>query len=322
MSSPISPPDSRSRPFNLQDESMLGAGEQGQNELAVRIEQQRAKIRALELAAGERRRADELRIQGQARRAETRGQRLHPQEQPCHKDRQVQDKSAMQGLLRFEAAGKAKRAREAEEFRLAKIKELEQKQALRDQQDQQRRIERQKRDEAAAQDILRRKAVAEARRAQDRENYRLMVEQLRLARQTERERKQLLYDQKDQQRRLDRQARDEACMQALLRHEAATKAKKAQELEQRKIEKLARKEQLAEEQKLARLRKRELAAEERKLARLREKEQKQSVYVQQDEQHRKERQRQNDPAILGRLTITRADIDERQAPRSSWNAGS
>jgi hypothetical protein len=37
------------------------------------------------------------------------------------------------------------------------------------------------------------------------------VEQQRLAKQAERERKQLLRDQQDQQRRLDRQARDEAC---------------------------------------------------------------------------------------------------------------
>ena len=38
----------------------------------------------------------------------------------------------------------------AEELRLVKVKEREQKQELREQQDQQRRIERQRRDEAAA----------------------------------------------------------------------------------------------------------------------------------------------------------------------------
>jgi hypothetical protein len=144
---------------------------------------------------------------------------------------------------------------------LTKIKEREQKQALRDQQDQQRRIERQRRDEiekqrrdeAAAQYLLHQKAIAEARRTQDAENHRL-VEQQRLARQTERERKQLLRDQQDQQRRLARQAQDTACMQALLRHEAVAKAKRAQEAEERELERLTEKERLAEGQGLARLR--------------------------------------------------------------------
>jgi hypothetical protein len=42
-----------------------------------------------------------------------------------------------------------------------------------------------------------------------------------------REQKRLLRDQQDEQRRLDRQARDEACMKALLRYEAATQEKRA-----------------------------------------------------------------------------------------------
>lgn len=52
---------------------------QGQEELAIRIEQQRSKIRALELAAEERRRSNGLRIQEQAREAEFRKQYLRRQ---------------------------------------------------------------------------------------------------------------------------------------------------------------------------------------------------------------------------------------------------
>lgn len=59
---------------------------------------------------------------------------------------------------------------------------------------------------------LHHKAIAEAKRAQDAENYRLREEQ-KMATQRAREQKRLLRDQ-HQQRRLDRQARDEACMQA------------------------------------------------------------------------------------------------------------
>jgi hypothetical protein len=164
--------------------------------------------------------------------------------------------------------------------------------------------------------------MAEARRAQDAENYRL-VEQQRLARQTELERKQLLRDQQDQHYRLDRRSRDEACMQALLRYEAATKAKKAQESEERELESLTEKERLAEEQELAKLREKELIAEERRLSKLGEKKQKQAFRIQQDEQLRKEGQGQDEllsnpasSAMLGRPRLMRADIDERQATRS------
>ena len=66
MSPPISPTSSRSQPSNSRDEAVLTARGQGRDELAERIEQQRAKIRALELAAEERRRSDELRMQEQA----------------------------------------------------------------------------------------------------------------------------------------------------------------------------------------------------------------------------------------------------------------
>jgi hypothetical protein len=79
MSPPISPTLSRSQPSNPQDELIPTARWQDRDELATRIEQQRAKIRALELAAKERRRVDELRIQEKARRAESRRQDIHQQ---------------------------------------------------------------------------------------------------------------------------------------------------------------------------------------------------------------------------------------------------
>jgi hypothetical protein len=68
MSPPILRTPSSSLPFNLQNKPILSPEGQSRDELAARIEQQRAKIRALELAAEERRRSDELRIQEQARR--------------------------------------------------------------------------------------------------------------------------------------------------------------------------------------------------------------------------------------------------------------
>jgi hypothetical protein len=64
-----------------------------------------------------------------------------------------------------------------------------------------------------------------------------------MAAQRAREQEQLLLDRQDQQRRLERQAQDEACMQALIRHETATKAKMAQEAEERRLAKVSEREQ-------------------------------------------------------------------------------
>ena len=127
-----------------------------------------------------------------------------------------------------------KRALQTEERKLAKLRESVQKQALRDQQDEQRRRDGQAREHAATQAHLRRKAVAEARKAQDAENHRLRDEQ-RMAKQKAQEQKQLLRDEQDQRHRLDRQARDEASMQALLCHEAAANEKRAMKSKERKL---------------------------------------------------------------------------------------
>ncbi|PVH71363.1 hypothetical protein DL98DRAFT_577403 [Cadophora sp. DSE1049] len=184
----------------------------------------------------------------------------------------AQDDAGTQDVIRHDASVEAREARQAEERELAKLRERERKLAFRGQQDEQRRRDRQARDESATRALLRHKAIAEDRKtqaaerrtAQDAENYRLREEQ-RMAKQRAREQKQKLRDQQDEQRRLDRQARDEAGMRALLRHEAAAKAKKAQEAEERKLAKLRETARLEQEHELARLEK-ERIADERRLA--------------------------------------------------------
>jgi hypothetical protein len=209
----------------------------------------------------------------------------------------------MQAILRHKANVEAKKVQKAEKRKLAKLKGREERKVLRAQEDERRREEKRvlcaqederckrDRDEATMRYLLHQEAIAEARRAQNAENQRL-VEQQRMEKRIERERKQLLREQQDQQRRLDRQARDEACMQAHLRYEAAITAKKAQ------------------------------LREKEKLARLRETEQNQALHTQQDERRRKEIPGQDElltdlgpPAKLGRPRLTRTDSDERQA---SW----
>jgi hypothetical protein len=179
------------------------------------------------------------REQKQALRAQQKEQRLIEREQKQalraqqdeqrRKDRMARDASAMQALLRYEAAAKSKKAREAEERRLAKakereqlaeerrlgkIKEREQKELLARQQEDQRRRGREAQDQACLQAFERYKAAAKSR-----------------------EQKQLLARQKEDQRRREREARDRACLEALARHEAAAKVKKAQEAEEHKLAK-------------------------------------------------------------------------------------
>ena len=96
-----------------------------------------------------------------------------------------------------------------------------------------------------------------------------------------REEKQLFCDQQDQQRRLDRQARDEACMQALLRYEAAAEEKRAPE------------------------------SGEGKLVKLRERERNQALRGRQDRQGQVGGQGQFPRAIGRRLAAT--EVEERQA---------
>lgn len=223
------------------------------------------------------------------------------QDEQRRMDRQARDEAAARALSRYEerkaeeeeerrafaVQEDLRKTREAEERKLAKLMERERKQALRDQQDDQRRRDRQARDQAAMQARLHRKAAAEARKAQDAENYRLRDEQ-RMAMQRAREQKQLLRDQQDRQHRLDREARDAAGMQALLRYEAAAGERRA------------------------------LESEERRLAKLRERDLKRALHEQQDLQGRVEGQRQpRKPRVdRGSKRLERAELEERQA---IWN---
>ena len=128
--------------------------------------------------------------------------------------------------------------RKREERGLARLRERDPKQALRNQQDEQRRRDRQARDESAAQAHLR----YEARKAQEEEERRALAiqertrkareaEERKLTKLREKERKQALRDEQDEQRCRDRQARDEAAMQAHLHHKAVAEARKAQDAE-------------------------------------------------------------------------------------------
>jgi len=76
MSPPALPTPSGSPSSDLQADLILGARGHVKDELATRIEEQRAKIRAPELAVEKRRRADEVRIQERARETESIKQEL------------------------------------------------------------------------------------------------------------------------------------------------------------------------------------------------------------------------------------------------------
>src|SRR5258708_13776451 len=122
MSPPILRTPSSSLPFNLQNKPILSPEGQSRDDLAARIEQQRSKIRALELAAEERRRSDQLRIREQAQTAESRRQGFRQQrlstpistgdghvlslQQDEHRrrGRQARNESAMKALFRYKAS--------------------------------------------------------------------------------------------------------------------------------------------------------------------------------------------------------------------------
>jgi hypothetical protein len=176
-------------------------------------------------------------------------------------ERQRRDEAATQDLLRRKTTAEARRAQDAENYRLveqqrlARQAERERKQLLRDQQDQQRRLERQARDKACLQALLRDDIATKAKNAQEAQ---------------ERDQKQALRDQQDQQRRIEKERRDEADAQ----YRAAIEAKKRRH---------------AEEYRLLRLREEELAKQQR-LEKLKLQQQKQVLARQQDDQRRRERE--------------------------------
>jgi hypothetical protein len=279
-------------PFYLHLLALLGAEGQDRLDLATRIEQQRARIRALELAAEGRRRADKNGlVRSRQQEEQRRGDRLvreeaatqallrhkaivaqdaedrlqqkraifHQQEEQRRKDRQARDESAMRAHLRHEAAARARKAEEhrlAEESKLAMIRKE-------DQLAEERRLLRIK--ERGQKELLSLEQPDKRRTEREaRDQASLYVYEQSEAAKRERELKRLLACQEDDRRRKDREARDRACLEALARHEAAAKIRKAQEVEDRRMTKLREAEHkrvLRDQQK--ELRRAEKQAEER-----------------------------------------------------------
>jgi hypothetical protein len=243
MSPPILPNSSPSRPSDSRDRPALTSRALSRDELATKIEQQHAKIRALELAAEDRRRSDERRIQEQARRAESRKQdscqqRLartistkdrvtlsHQQDKLRRKYREAQEEAGMLAIFRHKMT-----VTQDTEDRLQK------RRALFDQQEEQRHKDRQARDDSAKQALLRYKTAAKAKKAQE-------AEERRLVKVKDREQKQAIHDQQDQQCRIERerqneiekQRRNEAAVQYLLYQNAIVESRRAQEAENYKL---------------------------------------------------------------------------------------
>jgi hypothetical protein len=268
MSTPFLPPPSIyqptpsiPRPSVLPDESLLRTEGQGRPGLATSVEQQRTRIRALELAVAECRRAEENGLAHSRQQEEQRrGDRLvreeaatqtllphkaidaevrvrqkrsifHQQEEQHHRDRQAPGESAMQASLRHEAAA---RVRRAEEHRLAegsKLAILRKEDELAEERRLLRIKERGQKELLCLPDQRRRGRPA-------RDQASLYVFEQNEAVKVERERKQLLGRQEDERRRQEREARDQACLEALARHEAAARIRKAEEAEDRRIAKL------------------------------------------------------------------------------------
>ncbi|KAF4632380.1 hypothetical protein G7Y89_g5748 [Cudoniella acicularis] len=153
----------------------------------------------------------EARRQAKLKEVEGRRELAYQKDEQRRRDRQARDESAMRAHLRYEAAEQARKTQdtlmlqrrldEAEDRRLAKLREVERRWALQDQQDEQRRRDRQARDKSAMRAHLRHKTAADAQKAKD--------EAMHQAR--------------------DRQARGELEMRAHLHHEADTYGRRIQQ---------------------------------------------------------------------------------------------
>lgn len=277
---------------------------QGQEELAIRIEQQRSKIRALELAAEERRRSNDLRIPEQAREelrqihrgareaagalavlphktATTQGaERSLLQSQAIfdnyhqgvhHLHRQACDEPAAHGLLLYDA----REAQDGEQIRVSAARGRDVR--IQAEERAEARIQARERKQAERTQVEERKLA----RLKAREQKQVLREQQAEQRLKEREQKEALRAQKDEQRRRDRMARDASAMEALLRFEAAAKAKEAQDVEERRLTK-------AKERK-----RNEEIAGERRSEKIREMQQRELLACQQNDQRRGERETQD-----------------------------
>ena len=216
MSPTALPTPSGSPSSDLQADPILGGRGQVKDELTTRIEEQRAKIRALELAVEERRQANEVRIQERARETESIKQELRQrllvavstedrlvlnrrQEEHRREDRLGQEETGLQSVL----GHKASVADNAEDA-------FRQRPALYNQQEEQLREDKLEQDGLAIQALFRQE-----------------FEERRLARIREKEK-----EHRKEERRLVKIREKDA------RDQAAAKAKKVREAEERKLAKL------------------------------------------------------------------------------------
>jgi hypothetical protein len=261
MSSPLmflpTPPDSLGHGPRTLPSSSVSSAHVDRERLAAEIDRQRDKIRAFELAAQERRKGEQLRVQERLSRTasereeerrqlvrlkelqkEERQAFFYQQEEQRRRDRQARDESAMRAHLRHKAAEEARKANdeavrqgrlaETEQRRLTKLTEKEQRRVLELQQDEQRRKDRQVRDESAMRAHLRHKAAVEAQKAEEK-LVREEAEGQRLRRAIAVDERQALRSLQEDHRRNDREQRDDAGMQAHLRHKAIAQARRIQQ---------------------------------------------------------------------------------------------
>ena len=349
---------SSSQPSTSPHVSSLSSGGQVGQDLAARIEQQRAKIRALEHAAEERRRAAHHRAEQRhedrlareaatsqallrhkaivARDAEIRLQQgrasFRRQEELRGKDREARDDSAMQALLRYQTA---EGARKAEEYQLAETRKLAKIKRDYELAEEGRRLS--SIEEKRQRDLLSFEGRVQRGRERDAlHQAALYAFQQSGAAQREREQQQLLA----RQRRKERGDRIRADREALARHEAAAKISKAQEVEARKLVKLKEAEykRVLRDQKLelrrAEKRERRSATQARKAGEtlLREEVQRQrnqrslgivqrqAVRDQQEEVHRHDREKRDE---AGRQAIQRhrSTLQAQKAQQKSLTEG-
>lgn len=237
QTTPTSAPLTSQRP-NLENglASAPDVREPCEEALAARIEQQRSKIRALEVEAEVRREADRFRIQERlARVTATKEVRQH---------RRLLDlaKQAVSSPQRLDGGFREQ----------IKATLQESKGAHFDKQDELRRKDRQAQEESARQTHLRYEAAEQARKIEFDVRHKRWLAEAKAKKIREAEQKRAWRDQQDKLCRADRQRRDESAVQALWRHKAAADEQRAQD-------EAIRQERLAEmeRQRLARLREQE-----------------------------------------------------------------
>jgi hypothetical protein len=191
-------------------------------ELAAKIERQRAKVRALELEAEERRQSEKRyrneRVAKERRLRETERQQLfYQQEEQRHKDRQARDESTIQAHLRHKAAVAKDRQAQNEAARQASLyrEAAKQEQSTRDRQSQEEADRRCK-------------AAKQAQKTQDR-LLREDTERQKLQRAIDIDQRQVQRSLLKDQYYQERVQRDFAGLEANIRHEAIACAQRLQQ---------------------------------------------------------------------------------------------